>query len=101
MRPLDWVVMRNRVAFTDARSKRRLVSALEDLAQRIGFRVAPGVSERVIFRELFPLGLTLFDLPLPGVQTKLTLSHLAARQEIRELLAILALPGLKPEAARA
>jgi chromosome partitioning protein len=100
-RPLDWVVMRNRVGSADARNKRRLGVALDDLAQRIGFRVAPGVSERVIFRELFPLGLTLFDLPMPGVQTKLTLSHLAARQEIRELLTMLELPGLTAEAAPA
>ncbi len=100
-RPLDWVVMRNRVASADAKNKRRLASAMDDLAQRIGFRVAPGVSERVIFRELFPLGLTLFDLPMVGVQTKLTLSHLAARQEIRELLTMLELPGLTAEAATA
>ena len=36
--------------------------ALETLSKRIGFRVAPGFSERVIFRELFPRGLTLLDL---------------------------------------
>ena len=100
-RQLDWVVMRNRVSSFDARNKRRIAKALDDLASRIGFRVAPGVSERVIFRELFPLGLTLFDLPLAGVQSKLTMSHLAARQEIRELLTTLELPALAAQAARA
>ncbi len=97
---LDWVVMRNRVSAIEARNKRRIASAVDQLAARIGFRVAPGFSERVIFRELFPSGLTLFDLPLKGVNVPLTMSHVAARQEIRELLTTLQLPGLERVAAR-
>jgi chromosome partitioning protein len=62
--------------------------------------VAPGFSERVIFRELFPLGLTMLDLPLPRLSMPLTMSHVAARQEVRELLTMLRLPGLdKPPGA--
>jgi chromosome partitioning protein len=91
---IDWVVVRNRVSALEARNKKRVAGALESLSTRIGFRVAPGLSERVIFRELFPLGLTLFDLPLPGVPVSLTMSHVSARQEIRELLGTLRLPGL-------
>ena len=91
---IDWVVVRNRVSALEARNKKRVASALESLSSRIGFRVAPGLSERVIFRELFPLGLTLFDLPLAGVPVSLTMSHVSARQEIRELLATLRLPGM-------
>lgn len=91
---IDWVVVRNRVSNVDARNKRKVAGALDQLAARIGFRVAPGLSERVIFRELFPLGLTLFDLPLSGVPVALTMSHVSARQEIRELLGTLNLPGL-------
>jgi chromosome partitioning protein len=91
---IDWVVVRNRVSALDARNKKRVAGALETLSSRIGFRVAPGLSERVIFRELFPLGLTLFDLPLSGVPVTLTMSHVSARQEIRELLSTLRLPGL-------
>ena len=55
----------------------------------------------MIFRELFPLGLTLFDLPAPGVTVALTMSHVAARQEIRELVAALHLPALEAAAAAA
>ena len=51
---IDWVVMRNRLSSLDARNKRDIGRLLEQLAKRIGFRLAPGFSERVIFRELFP-----------------------------------------------
>ena len=90
---LDWMVMRNRLAATDARNKRRVSSALDGLAKRIGFRVAPGFGERVIYRELFPAGLTMLDLPLPGLGIPLSMSHLAARQEVRALVSALMLPG--------
>jgi chromosome partitioning protein len=93
---IDWVVLRNRVSSTNARNKRRVGGALSALSARIGFRVAPGLSERVIFRELFPLGLTLFDLPLKGVPVAFTISHVSARQEIRELVATLRLPPAGP-----
>lgn len=89
---LDWVVMRNRLAATDARNKRRVAAALDALARRIGFRVTPGFGERVIYRELFPSGLTVLDLPQPGLDVSLSLSHLAARQEVRALVATLSLP---------
>jgi chromosome partitioning protein len=96
---LDWVVMRNRVATAQARNKQRVGLALETLAQRIGFRLAPGFGERVIFRELFPMGLTMLDLPQPTLGMALTMSHVAARQEVRELLATLKLPGIEKIAA--
>ncbi|HEX3943928.1 MAG TPA: division plane positioning ATPase MipZ [Rhizomicrobium sp.] len=89
---LDWVVMRNRVASTEARNKKRLGDAITTLAQRIGFRVTKGFGERVIFRELFPMGLTMLDLPQPGLSVSLSMSTLAARQEVRELVHALSLP---------
>src|SRR5580692_546285 len=91
---LDWVVMRNRISATEARNKRRLSKALDTLSQRIGFRVAPGFGERVIFRELFPMGLTMLDLPQPGLGSGFSMSHVAARQEVRQLLRTLKLPGV-------
>jgi chromosome partitioning protein len=96
--PLDWVVMRNRMNPREARNTRRLNEALTALASRIGFRLSSGFSERVIFRELFPLGLTLFDLPQPSVRIPLAMSHVAARQEIRALVGALRLP--KPPGAK-
>jgi chromosome partitioning protein len=93
MPALDWVVMRNRIPATEARNKRRMSSALDALARRIGFRVSPGFGERVIYRELFPMGLTMLDLPQPQLGISLSMSHVAARQEVRALIAMLMLPG--------
>jgi len=93
---LDWVVMRNRVSSTEARNKKRLANAIGALASRIGFRVAAGFGDRVIFRELFPMGLTVLDLPQPGLSISTSMSHLAARQEVRELLNALKLPESVP-----
>jgi chromosome partitioning protein len=94
---IDWVVMRNRMSMLDARNKRRVGEGLKKLSQRIGFRLAPGFAERVIYRELFPLGLTLLDLTEDGSTVPFTMSHVAARQELRDLLIVLKLPGLEGE----
>lgn len=91
---IDWVVMRNRVSSLDAKNKRKVGLMLNKLASRIGFRLAPGFGERVIFRELFPNGQTLFDLKDEASEIKMSLSHVAARQEVRELLATLQLPRI-------
>jgi chromosome partitioning protein len=96
---IDWIVMRNRLSHLDARNKRRIGKLLEDLSRRIGFRLAPGFSERVIFRELFARGLTLFDLRRKGAGVPLTMSHLAARQEVRGLLDAIGLPERAPARA--
>lgn len=88
-REMDWIVVRNRVHHIDARNQRRVDEALVELSKRVGFRVAAGLSERVIYRELFPSGLTLLD---KGQLGELGTSHLVARQELRELVANLRLP---------
>lgn len=93
-RPIDWVVMRNRMSPLAARNKERVGEALQNLSRRIGFRLAPGLSERVIYRELFPAGLTLLDLTEKGSNVAFTMSHVAARQELRDLLIVLQLPEL-------
>jgi chromosome partitioning protein len=92
LRPLNWIVLRNRMGTTAMHNKRKVGDALEALAARIGFRLAPGFSERVVFRELFPKGLTLLDLADLG--EAMTMSHIAARQELRELMLTLELPDL-------
>ena len=78
-RPIDW----------------RVGEALDNLSRRVGFRIAPGLSERVIYRELFPMGLSLLDLTDAGSGVAFTMSHVAARQEIRDLMIVLKLPGLE------
>lgn len=90
LRPIDWIVTRNRMSNLHARNKRKVGEFLEELSSRIGFRIAPGFSERVIFREMFLDGLTLLDLP----KGAMSLSHVAARQEVRDLIKTLALPGV-------
>lgn len=94
-RSIDWVVMRNRVSVMGAKNKRRVEEALDALAGRVGFRIAPGFGERVIFREMFPYGLTLLDLLDPRADIRLTMSHLAARNEVRSLMSTLRLPGME------
>lgn len=88
-REMDWVVVRNRTGYTDARNQRRIDEALTEMSKRVGFRVSHGLSERVTYRELFPSGLTLLD---KGHLGDLGTSHLVARQELRSLVANLALP---------
>ena len=95
LKPVDWIVLRNRISTLNARNKRRVGEAVEDLSRRIGFRVAPGFSERVIFREMFLNGLTLLDLKEQGFT--FSLSHVAARQEVRELVKALEIPGLSDD----
>lgn len=87
---VDWVVLRNRLQHLEARNMRRVAAALAELSKRVGFRVIPGLSERVIYRELFPKGLTLLDLAAIGEDAGL--AHVAARGELRELIAGLELP---------
>ncbi len=87
---VDWVVLRNRLQHVEARNMRRVADALGDLSRRVGFRVIPGLGERVIYRELFPKGLTLIDLPHIG---EASIAHVTARQELREMVAGLDLPA--------
>lgn len=96
LKPIDWIVLRNRLGAQQMHNKKKVGAALEDLSRRIGFRVAPGFSERVIFRELFPRGLTLLDLRDTGVE-QLNISNVAARQEVRDLMKELRLPGVQVE----
>lgn len=95
LKPIDWIVIRNRMGRQQMHNKKKVGDALMELSKRIGFRVAPGFAERVIFRELFPRGLTLLDLRDIGV-SGLNLSNIAARQEVRDLITALRLPGVKP-----
>ncbi len=92
-RSVDWIVMRNRMGSLASRNKAAVDRTIDELARRIGFRIAPGFSERVIFRELFLRGLTLLDLRELGTGQRLNMSHVAARQEVRQLLQAIGLPS--------
>lgn len=86
---IDWVVVRNRLHNMEARNQQRMTDAIAELSKRVGFRSVPGLNERVIYRELFPSGLTLID---KGHLGQLATAHVVARQELRELVTGLALP---------
>jgi chromosome partitioning protein len=82
----DWVVLRNRLAPTEAKNRRRVEERMAALAKKVGFRIGPGLRDRVIYRELFPFGLTVADLG-PGIRpVQVSLAHVAARQELRSLM---------------
>ena len=89
---MDWIVMRNRLAASEARNKRDVGETLELLAKRIGFRTQKGFGERVIFRELYLLGLTLMDVREANIGIAMGLSHIAARNEVRALVGAIRLP---------
>ena len=90
---IDWVVLRNRLAPTEARNRKRLDERVQALSRRVGFRVGPGLRDRVIYRELFPFGLTIADLSPTIRPVAMSLQHVAARQELRALVGSLGLSG--------
>jgi len=96
-RTIDWILMRNRISMLASRNMRLVNTAMDQLSTRLGCRVADGIAERVVFRSLFPLGLTVFDnvgddlgggVP-PG-------SYQSARQEYGQLVSALNLPLPRP-----
>lgn len=90
---LDWVVVRNRLSHIGSRNKSNMFESLKNLSMQLGCRLAEGISERVVFRELFPIGMTVLDeLNEDVLGSAPSLSHLAARQEVRSLVSMLRLP---------
>ena len=83
---IDWLVVTNRLAVAEARNRKRLEERMNKLAKRVGFRVGPGLRDRVIYRELFPFGLTVADLSNDVRPVAVSLAHVAARQEMRNLM---------------
>ncbi len=96
-RAIDWIVLRNRLTAVNSRNKEEMRKALESLSKRIGFRLVSGFGERVIFRELFLNGITLLDLRESRVA--MSLSHIAARQELNQLLELIQIPKQKKKVA--
>jgi chromosome partitioning protein len=102
----DWIVIRNRLAPLASRNKKLVGDCLDRLGLRLGFRRTDGLSERVVFREFFPHGLTaLDDFDGTALGARQNLAHLTARQEVERLIGELKLPiderGRRRAAARA
>ena len=102
----DWIVVRNRLSTLGSRNKRLLSEGLQALGLQLGFRATDGFSERVVYREFFPRGLTaLDDIDETTLGTRPNMSHVTAREEVQALLRALMLPidekGRRRAAARA
>lgn len=98
---IDWVLVRNRIAMLSSRSMRLVQASLEKISLRLGTRLADGIAERVIFRSLFPMGMTVFDpLDKDLLGGLPSMSHISARQEYRNLVEALNLPISEKAAAR-
>jgi chromosome partitioning protein len=96
-RSIDWVVLRNRLASVEARNRKRVDERLAALAKRVGFRAIAGLRDRVIYRELFPFGLTVSDLSASVRPVQVSLAHVSARQELRSLMSELGLVDGVPD----
>lgn len=96
---IDWVVLRNRLASTEARNRKRVDERVQNLSKRVGFRMAAGLRDRVIYRELFPFGLTVMDLSSKVRPVAVSLAHVSARQELRALMAELNIESVHNEAS--
>jgi chromosome partitioning protein len=84
---IDWIVLRNRLSTLSSRNKRLVGEGLQDLSRRLNFRHVDGLAERMIFRELYPRGLTAVDdLDQAMLQARPTMSHVTARLEMLKLL---------------
>ena len=82
---LNWIVVGNKISPLNSRNKTLFFEKVENISKLYGFRVANGIKDRVIYKELFLQGLTVLDLNSEALKSRLTLSHLAAKQEIKNL----------------
>lgn len=82
----QWIVLRNRLSALESNNKRSIDAVMEELSERFGFQALSGFGERVIFRELFLKGLTLFDVSAADGDHRRVMSHVAAKHEVRNLI---------------
>ncbi len=102
----DWIVIRNRLGQLETRNGRNIAEGLEALSRRMSFRLADGFAERVVYREMFPRGLTVLDsLDERTLGMSPTPSHSVAHDEVAKFIGTLRLPinerGKRRAAARA
>jgi chromosome partitioning protein len=96
-RPTDWVVVRNRMATLASHNQRQVSELIEAVRGKLGFRTARGLCERLVYRELFAVGLTAFDrIDKAVLGVKPSPTNLVARLEVRDLVEQI---GLLPKQA--
>ncbi|MBQ8465169.1 MAG: AAA family ATPase [Alphaproteobacteria bacterium] len=82
---LNWIVVGNKISSTKSKNKNIVFEYLNQLSKLYGFRVNDGFKDRVIYKELFLEGLTVLDMNQDSLKRRMTLSHIAAKQEIKAL----------------
>ena len=89
----DWIVVRNRLSMFESPTRQFVADGLNALSLRLGFRSIDGFSEREVYREFFPRGLTaLDDLDKATLGTHPGIDHVTAREGVTNLLCQLKLP---------
>lgn len=83
--PTQWVVLRNRIPKKLDQQNGHIEALLQQASKRFMFQLAPGFTERSVFRNMFVDGITLLDWQdIEG--NELTLDIVQARYEVRSLL---------------
>lgn len=88
-REINWIIIRNRLSNLNAKNKVNILNSLKSISKNIGCKTTSGFSERVIYREMFLKGLSLPDVFEENIKINTQLSHIAARQELRDLMKII------------
>lgn len=82
---LNWIVVGNKFSNINSRNKSLVFKFLNSMSRLYGFRFLEGLRDRTIYKELFLEGLTVLDMSHPQLKLRMSISHLAAKQEIRRL----------------
>ena len=96
MDPFEWIVVKNRVRHCEKRLILLAEQQLAKLSMLAGFRIVEGLTERVVYRELLPFGLSQMDLKyLPWLQRPRNVPV----RELRQFVDGLRLPLDRPSVA--
>ncbi len=79
---LHWIVVPNKLNTRITNNQKQIMNLLNTMKSSLRFEMCPGVKDRVIFKELFNVGRTVFDLK----KSELTISRISAKNEIRSIL---------------
>lgn len=82
----NWLLVKNRVSSLGAKHKLKIDMALNNLATKLDATIATNIGDRVIFRELYSMGLSVFDVLDKQTGVKATASHNEAKKEILDLI---------------
>ncbi len=82
---LNWIICGNKTSSLRSRNKAFIFEVFEKLGKLYGFRFCEGLKDRVIYRELFLDGLTVLDMQAEPLRRRMSMSHLAAKLEIKNL----------------